>query len=501
MTFPQPGDARHANGAALLRQRRSGAIPATIAEDGEQSIPRDASNPSNSYSIRRASSVMTDGSSSTDGRRASFRASTESLLLPPRAMSDDEPLHEEPSLWYSAPLLFAIVPAVGGVAFKSGSTLLTDVALLALAAIYLNWCLITPWIWYHSAQNVKLESPSFGDEIPEQALSEYLDDSAKNEDAAPEAGAFTEETDSTLPPADPAKVHPAAKIAETATVTREASAELAMHELVALAMCVLGPLIGSYILHIVRESLLSLHGGQLVSNMHLTLFVLGAELRPVRHCVKLVQARTLHLQRIVRSDSHTMDNDYRSTGDLKKFQQRLTELEASVASAREQQTLGSGTPDPVAISHDLKRSQQALQTQIDAVTRAVRRYEKRETTRIVQNDERLQDMEVRLREALSLAAAAAQNSQKSGLLLSLFEWLMAWVQSTLEMFMWPFKFLGDLCWSMVKKLGLARPIRRRKPVKRTSDLAKDSRERDRPHRKREEPVARPISDAWLKGRR
>jgi len=51
----------------------------------------------------------------------------------------------EASLWYSVPLLLAIVPALAGLVFNKGSIIITDLALLALAAVYLHWCLLTPW--------------------------------------------------------------------------------------------------------------------------------------------------------------------------------------------------------------------------------------------------------------------------------------------------------------------------------------------------------------------
>lgn len=92
---------------------------------------------------RRASSAARTDSSS----RHSFnpQASTDSLLLPRATGKEHEKEHDEPTLWYSAPLLFAVVPALGGVIFKSGSVFITDLALLVLAALYLNWCLVSPW--------------------------------------------------------------------------------------------------------------------------------------------------------------------------------------------------------------------------------------------------------------------------------------------------------------------------------------------------------------------
>jgi hypothetical protein len=74
--------------------------------------------------------------------RRSLRDSTDDLLLP-RASSID--IHQETSNWHSFPLGLALLPAVAGVFFQDGSAFITDVTLLALAGIFLNWALRSPW--------------------------------------------------------------------------------------------------------------------------------------------------------------------------------------------------------------------------------------------------------------------------------------------------------------------------------------------------------------------
>ena len=75
----------------------------------------------------------------------SFKSSTDSLLLP-RAKNPEEVVrHEEQSHWHSIPLALALLPAVGGLVFKNGGAVVTDVTLLALAAIFLNWSVRLPW--------------------------------------------------------------------------------------------------------------------------------------------------------------------------------------------------------------------------------------------------------------------------------------------------------------------------------------------------------------------
>jgi len=76
--------------------------------------------------------------------RKNFQSSTDDLLLPrPSSTSPGE--HPPPSNWHSAPLAFALLPAIGGMLFQNGSAVVTDIMLLGLAAIFLNWSVRIPW--------------------------------------------------------------------------------------------------------------------------------------------------------------------------------------------------------------------------------------------------------------------------------------------------------------------------------------------------------------------
>ncbi len=64
-----------------------------------------------------------------------------------------------------------------------------------------------------------------------------------------------------------------------------------------------------------------------------------------------------------------------------------------------------------------------LQPDLDALNRAVRRYEKRATLQTFQTESRLNELESRLNDAISLAAAAANNAQhKRGFTGIIVEW-------------------------------------------------------------------------------
>jgi hypothetical protein len=94
-----------------------------------------------SPTARRSGSFLTVDSA---GAR-SLKSSTDDLLLPRVARHSDEDVHHETSPLQSAPLALALLPAVGGLFFHNGSAFLTDVTLLVLAAIFLNWSVRLPW--------------------------------------------------------------------------------------------------------------------------------------------------------------------------------------------------------------------------------------------------------------------------------------------------------------------------------------------------------------------
>ena len=89
----------------------------------------------------RRSSLMTE---SLEDARQSIRSSTDDLLLP-RVRNGGFNATNEPSHWHSAPLALALFPAIGGLLFTNGSAVITDVTLLILAAVFLNWSVRLPW--------------------------------------------------------------------------------------------------------------------------------------------------------------------------------------------------------------------------------------------------------------------------------------------------------------------------------------------------------------------
>jgi len=255
--------------------------------------------------------------------------------------------------------------------------------------------------WYHAAQQIQYvdeDEVDWGNTIPEE---DENDEGSKDQDENASARVDATLSKEKAPVGDPDL--PATKAQE------EARQELKSNEMLALFTCFLGPLVGAYLLHAIRSQLTQSAEG-LVSNYSLTIFVMGAELRPVHHVIKMRQARMLHLQRIVRSS----DKPEKKGSNIQEIAGRLAELEARTA----EPTQNSGI-ESLKISATVR---QGIQPQLDALNRAVRRYEKRQAAQSIQIEARFQELEGRLRDALSLAAAAARTGQRPGIVAVVLTW-------------------------------------------------------------------------------
>lgn len=204
-----------------------------------------------------------------------------------------------------------------------------------------------------------------------------------------------------------------------------AAAELRVHELLALLACFVFPIIGAWLLHHIRAQLSRPSEG-LVSNYNLTIFLLASELRPLSHLVKMIQVRTLYLQRTVAAE-HPEEGP---KIDLVDISSRLDELEAHVADSSAAAAAAANSPNSSVVQQQQITAEvrKSLQPDLDALNRAVRRYEKKATILSMQVESRLQDLEARMSDAITLAAAAERNISKSNLkrgsyVLVLLDWL------------------------------------------------------------------------------
>ena len=204
---------------------------------------------------------------------------------------------------------------------------------------------------------------------------------------------------------------------------QDAEYELHIHELLALLACFTSPLIGAWLLHAIRAQLSRPSEG-LVSNYNLTIFLLGSEILPVSHLIKMIQSRTLHLQRIVTSDPYAQERiDPSRLQDLGK---RLDELESHVA---DKSSAASDTATQVNTKGAAVEVRKLIQPELDALNRAIRRYEKRTTILTIQTESRLQHIESRMADAITLAAAAERGiaASRRGSAAVLLDWTCATV--------------------------------------------------------------------------
>jgi hypothetical protein len=241
-----------------------------------------------------------------------------------------------------------------------------------------------------------------------------------------------------------------------------AQAELRLHEILALSSCFIFPAVGAWLLHAIRRQLSRPSEG-LVSNYNLTIFLLAAEIRPVSHLVKMILARTLFLQRVVNGNSN--DDDQRlDSGQFIDLVKRVEELEAHIADSVE------STDKKVVVTSDVNaakttaqavsETRKSLQPDLDALNRAVRRYEKRTTISSLQTEARLQDLESRLKDVVVLAAAAQRNAENrpNNFVLILLNWMCAAVVLPIQ-YLWllvqlPVRVMERVLDFVRKSLGL-----------------------------------------------
>lgn len=212
---------------------------------------------------------------------------------------------------------------------------------------------------------------------------------------------------------------------------KEAREALKRSEMLAFVGCFLGPLLGALLMHTIRGQLMRAEG--IVSDANLSIFLLIAEIPPVNRLIKMRTERILHLQRIVREASR---EPVRSA-DTQQLSQRIAELEGRLDGPP---PANNNEVDVEKLSAEVR---QTTQLQLDALNRAVRRYEKRHMAQSLQIEARFQDLEARLGDTLALAAAAARTGQRPGVIAMTLSWIASTISYTLQMTwdiaMYPFR--------------------------------------------------------------
>ncbi|KAI0481814.1 hypothetical protein F4859DRAFT_436225 [Xylaria cf. heliscus] len=373
-TFGQPSS---------LRRRLNGNRPPPSAEN-------------NGFTnLRRRSSTYSD-----------YLETSADEILNPSKTHTEETRPKSPYVYI--PLTLALLPAVAGIFFENGSAFFTDLILLSLAAVFLHWSVTQPWDWYHSAQQIRVVQDEILSDLVFESDSDLettpMSPSTPLEDVPEEKGKGKE------PEVEvEAKDLPMGRNARWEERQRAAVKELYIHEIMALAWCFVFPMLGAYLLHAIRSQLSRPSEG-LVSDYNLTIFLCAAEVRPISHLIRMLQQRTLHVQTIVAQNPHTqklVTND-----QLQALYDRLDQLEAR-GTRKESLTNGGAqteVPQRLVESAVVREFRKTAQPELEALNRAMRRYEKKLTLLATQIDHKLEYVEFRLNDAIALAAAAAKNS-------------------------------------------------------------------------------------------
>ncbi|KAK6342078.1 hypothetical protein TWF730_001558 [Orbilia blumenaviensis] len=277
------------------------------------------------------------------------------------------PAAKENANWNNIPLAMAILPAVSGLFFTNGSHFVADIILLFLAATFLHWLIKFPWDWYHESQAIPLNPDQFNVVLSEE---DEREDRSDDSDATLRVGHKK----------------------TTNNVTHDATLELERNRRLALLCCFLGPLLGAWLLHAIRSQL-SRPGESLLSTFNITVFVLGAEIRPSAHVIKMILSRTKELQNA--TYQHPPSKLTEMTLKIEELSLQMQTLIATVNT--EDEMLGN--------------VKKGIQPDLDALNRAVRRYERKEALQSAQTEERLAYLDRRLNDAFTLAAAAASSAQ------------------------------------------------------------------------------------------
>lgn len=199
-----------------------------------------------------------------------------------------------------------------------------------------------------------------------------------------------------------------------------ARAKLKRTELMALAACFFAPLLGALFLHYLRSQFTHRARDGIVTDLNLGIYAFAAEVRPAIHLFEMISKRTLHLQQLVMVEPP----DESRPGTAHSLPQRIAELEA-----RFDGPMPSSDIDMNKITNEVR---QTMQHQLDALNRAVRKYEKRQLAQTMQMEARFQHIDQQLKDTLALAASAARTGQKPGIVTMTLSWIAGMFTYTLQ---------------------------------------------------------------------
>ncbi|KAI8057347.1 hypothetical protein BDF22DRAFT_670966 [Syncephalis plumigaleata] len=156
---------------------------------------------------------------------------------------------------------------------------------------------------------------------------------------------------------------------------RRALARLKQQERLSLAMVLLAPLLGGFILHLAKSYLVI---AQYLTPSHIMLYVIVVSIRPINHLIHILQGRAVELHR---------DITWRDT-DAAQLRRRLDQLELSLRELR----LACATED------DIDMLKEEVHTVLDQIARGSRHHARREQKELNLSANRIDAAEERVRE-------------------------------------------------------------------------------------------------------
>lgn len=373
---------------------------------------------------RRQSAPAAGSSYFTTQRRASTPTGGRPLSAILERAPTMVPIEEEPvpvvvdppksSTLHHLPIAFALLPAAAGLIVGGGEKW-TDVMLLGLAGVYLNWLvkcnlsfrlqmlIIVPWEWYHSSRTLRLLSDSQQSPMP---LYTHIDPSTPVGEGQSTSAIASEDEDESPTPRR-RETPPPLNIIDPEV--EAATTNLRRTELLALASCFLSPLLGGYLLHYIRE-FLSRPSEGVVSTFNITLFVMAAELRPAMKLMEMIKQRSLHLQKIVHKETlEAKQNISSASEDVEPLKERISHLESMIDDLRVSVLRVQGGREEVVTG-----VREGVRGEVEALNRisspsetnigAVRRYEKNFALHRAHTEDRINLLNSRLND-LSLVVS------------------------------------------------------------------------------------------------
>ncbi|KAI8887988.1 hypothetical protein K501DRAFT_321132 [Backusella circina FSU 941] len=243
----------------------------------------------------------------------------------------DNTLKDEISTAVSWPIILAVIPTLG--AFIVGSAeVWSDFIMILLILFYVYKWITVPWIYYESARSRRL--------LHQHSLDPRMKNNGKKMNGA---GKYKEAVEE----------------------------ELRKHELVGLTWVIVSPALAGYTLQYSRYFLSNYD--KYMSSFNVTVFILAASIKPLIHIMALLRERTVYLQSEAMVDETEME----------MLQKKMDLLEEEMDTLR----------TAFATKRDLGQVASDIAPSIQHLSKAFKRFEKKEKTLRTWSEERFTELD------------------------------------------------------------------------------------------------------------